>query len=84
MVLAVMTRVSLGHTGRPLDADSITALIYLMVTLSALTRIVAAFSSGATTRLLDTSAGMWITSFLLFVVRYGGMLLQPKMEEANS
>jgi len=50
----------------------------------ALTRIVAAFSSGATTRLLDTSAGMWIASFLLFVVRYGGMLLQPKMEEANS
>ncbi len=79
MILAVMTRVSLGHTGRPLEADRTTAIVYLMVTLSAFTRIVAAFSGEAAASLLDASAGLWIASFLLFAVRYGKMLTGPRL-----
>lgn len=82
MVLAVMTRVSRGHTGRALAANPSTALLYLMVTLSALARVAAAFPSGAAPYLLDASAGLWIASFLLFVAGYGKLLLQPKMEAA--
>ena len=43
MTLAVMTRASLGHTGRPLAASLPTQLIYLCVLVAALTRILAAF-----------------------------------------
>ena len=32
MVLAVMTRVARGHTGRALEADRVTIAIYLMIT----------------------------------------------------
>ena len=32
MILAVMTRASLGHTGRPLRAHPVTALAYLVLT----------------------------------------------------
>jgi len=75
----VMTRVTLGHTGRPLEADRITAILYLTVSLSALMRIVAAFPGDATAALLDVSAGLWIAGFLIFIVRYGKMLVQPRV-----
>src|SRR6185312_2402529 len=43
MILAVMTRVSLGHTGRPLHAGRTTATIYALVTAAVLCRVAAAF-----------------------------------------
>src|SRR3546814_20322684 len=42
MVLAVMTRVCRGHTGRPLTADWLAILIYVLVSRAALTRVSAA------------------------------------------
>jgi uncharacterized protein involved in response to NO len=43
MTLAVMTRASLGHTGRPLTATAPTQLIYAGALIAALARIVSAF-----------------------------------------
>jgi uncharacterized protein involved in response to NO len=78
MVLAVMTRVARGHTGRPLAADRVTTLIYVLVTLSATVRVAAAFPLPMTSVLLDLSAGLWIASFLLFVLIYSAMLVRPR------
>ena len=75
MILAVMTRATRGHTGHDLSADRATSLIYVLVTLAALTRIIAAFSSDWTMPLLITSACLWIAAFRLFVLYYGRMLL---------
>src|SRR3546814_16243067 len=41
MTLAVMTRATRGHTGRPLQADRATVLIYILVHLGALLRVIA-------------------------------------------
>jgi uncharacterized protein involved in response to NO len=41
MTLAVMTRASLGHTGRPLTAGPVTAAIYGLITVAAALRFVA-------------------------------------------
>jgi uncharacterized protein involved in response to NO len=81
MILAVMTRVSRGHTGRPLEADRATRLIYVAITLAALTRVAAAFASPFSMPLLDLSAVLWVASFLLFAVLYGPMLLAPRVAE---
>lgn len=43
MILGVMTRATLGHTGRELKADSLTVLIYIAITIAALLRVVAPF-----------------------------------------
>lgn len=76
MVLAVMTRVSLGHTGRPLQADGVTTWIYGTVGVAALTRVVAAFCGApAYMLLLDLSAVLWTVSFLLFAVHYAPTLV---------
>ena len=76
MVLAVMTRVSLGHSGRALRADRITVLIYLLVVVAAAVRVVAAIN-GPFLPLIEISAVLWIGSFFLFTIWYGRILLTP-------
>ena len=75
MLLAVMTRVTLGHTGRHLHADGATLAIYVLVTVSTVLRIAAAWPSVATYDALVVAALCWIAAFGLFVVRYGPMLV---------
>jgi uncharacterized protein involved in response to NO len=77
MTLGVMTRVSLGHTGRPLAADRSTALIYLLVILAASMRVAAAASGSSW--LMEISAMLWIGSFGLFILRYGPILLTSRL-----
>jgi uncharacterized protein involved in response to NO len=75
MILAVMTRATRGHTGRRLSADPATSLIYLLVSLAAITRVVAAFATAWMMPLLILSGGLWIAAFASFVLCYGPMLL---------
>src|SRR5690606_23361970 len=42
MTLAVMTRATLGHTGRPLRADAVTAAAYVLVGVAAALRVASA------------------------------------------
>jgi uncharacterized protein involved in response to NO len=75
MTLAVMTRATLGHTGRPLTADRWTTAIYLMVAAAAILRVAAPFSDEAYLRLLWVSGLAWIGAFGLFAMHYGRLLL---------
>lgn len=78
MILAVMTRATRGHSGHPLTSDATTNLIYACVISAALVRLLAAFAAGAVMPLLIMATLFWIIAFLLFVVRYGAMLLWPR------
>jgi uncharacterized protein involved in response to NO len=78
MILAVMTRATRGHTGRPLSADRSTAILYGCVTVAALIRIAAAFATDWTMPLIVVAACFWVAAFGFFVVRYGAMLLRPR------
>ncbi len=80
MILAMMTRATRGHVGRELSADRITSLIYVLVTLAAITRVAAALATVWTMPLLVVSACFWIAAFGGFVVAYGPMLLLPRRE----
>jgi uncharacterized protein involved in response to NO len=78
MILAVMTRTTLGHTGRALTANGVTGLIYILVGLAAVVRLAAAFDSDWSMPLLVASACFWIAGFGLFVLSYGRFLLKPR------
>jgi uncharacterized protein involved in response to NO len=80
MVLAMMTRVARGHTGRPLQADRITVLIYLVISAAAVIRVAATFANAWSMILLTASAALWVASFALFVIRYGPWLIAPRVE----
>ncbi|TWB20501.1 uncharacterized protein involved in response to NO [Nitrospirillum amazonense] len=79
MMLAVMSRASLGHTGRALTADRVTVGIYLMVNGAALSRIVASLMGGLPMLLLGLSALLWITAFVLFAGRYAPYWCRPRV-----
>ncbi len=80
MILAVMTRVSLGHTGRPLHADRTTGLIYVLVTTAAPTRIGAAFAAASYMPLLALSGGLWIAAFGTFIIRCAPFLISARIK----
>ncbi len=80
-VLAVMTRVSRGHTGRPLQADRATIVIYAAIVLAGATRLAAAFTGTSSMFLIEISALLWVASFLLFASAYGPMLISQRVDE---
>ncbi|OQW35222.1 MAG: hypothetical protein A4E19_16755 [Nitrospira sp. SG-bin1] len=84
MTLAVMTRASLGHTGRPRHADRPTVAIYLLVNMGALLRIFAPspdIPTGLTYAMLGLSAVGWSSAYFLFALVYGRYLLSPSLDE---
>ncbi|MDO9075842.1 MAG: NnrS family protein [Brevundimonas sp.] len=82
MTLAIMTRASRGHTGRPLAAGRIEVLIYVLINAAALTRVTGGLLPTLYQPLLMVSAGLWSAAFLGFVVGYGPMLLSHRPDRA--
>ncbi len=78
MPLAVMSRATLGHTGRDLAAGSFGAGMYLAVFLAAVFRVFAPLVPGAYDILLSVAGLLWIIGFLMFFSRYGKMLIMPR------
>lgn len=77
VTLAVMTRATRGHTGRPLEADGATVCIYILVHLGALVRVVAPLLPFDYMLSISLAGGLWGGAFLLFVLVYGPMALRP-------
>jgi uncharacterized protein involved in response to NO len=77
MTLAVMTRASLGHTGRALTAPPGTQAIYAAVLIAALARICAALEPAWSLSLLHIAAFAWAAAFLGFAALFGPLLLRP-------
>ncbi|MGE5146435.1 MAG: NnrS family protein [Candidatus Eiseniibacteriota bacterium] len=77
MTLAVMTRASLGHSGRPLVASRATTLCYLLVIAAALVRVAAPIG-GWPVFGYEASAALWVAAFGLFSVTYFPVLVLPR------
>lgn len=82
MTLAVMTRATRGHTGRPLAAGAATTAIYLAINAAALLRVAGPFSGASQTLLLTASGLVWTLAFGGFAAAYGRMLLLPRPRAA--
>jgi uncharacterized protein involved in response to NO len=84
MTLAVMTRASLGHTGRVKHAGPLTLSIYLLVSLGAILRVFGPSLNLPETFSLPMAAGCWSGAYLLFAIGYGHILFGPSVEEVQS
>jgi len=77
MILAVMTRATRGHTGQPLEADKGTALVFILVNISAIIRVAVAL--GASPEWGYMLSGMtWIAAYSLFSALYLPIFLKSK------
>lgn len=80
MILAVMTRATLGHTGRDVVASPATVAAYLLVALGALTRVFGPALTGGGLWPLILAGALWLAGFGLFLLVYGPILLQARAD----
>jgi uncharacterized protein involved in response to NO len=82
MSLAVMTRATLGHTGRELHAGPGTAALYVLANLAAIVRVTAALVPSLYIFGLTLSGYLWAGAFGLFICLFGPKLLGPRPGKA--
>lgn len=78
MIIAMMPRVTLGHTGRALTADRATVCIFVFINAAAITRVAASWAIDDMMILFLLSAACWIAAFGLFEIVYGPMLFAQR------
>jgi uncharacterized protein involved in response to NO len=77
----VMTRVGLGHTGRPLVLPRGAASCYLLVHAGAAARVGTPLAPSALQPLLLLAAGLlWAAAFGLFAALYWPILTRPRID----
>ncbi|CAI9412850.1 hypothetical protein ANOBCDAF_02797 [Pleomorphomonas sp. T1.2MG-36] len=79
-VLGVMTRVSRGHTGRPLSAGKLEVFIYALVSAGALLRVAAPYADAAYYHLIGCAGALWAAAFLAFAIGYARVLAGPRAD----
>ncbi len=79
MTIAVMTRATLGHTGRTLKASGGTQMIYAAIVTAALARICASVDTSQMHVLLAVAGAAWVFAFLGFAVLYGRALCTNRL-----
>jgi uncharacterized protein involved in response to NO len=81
MILAVMTRAALGHTGRALAAARPIATAYALLSLAALVRVFGPSVAAAGYHWTVMTAGaLWIAAFGLFLMTYTPILMRPRAD----
>lgn len=78
LILAMIARVSLGHTGRPLEPPSGMTLAFTLLNLACLSRVLLVMFLPALG--LWLAAVCWALAFALYVWRYGPMLLRGRVD----
>lgn len=79
LLVAMVTRVTQGHSGRPLVLGRVAAFAFIVVQLVAITRIVAEIAFNAWTWQAIAALG-WLLAFTPWVVRSGWIYLTPRRD----
>ena len=81
MILAVMTRAALGHTGRPLVVHPMTTASYLLLAGAVIVRVFGlAIFKVSYPLVIAGAAFLWSAAFLLFVVVYAPILWRSRID----
>ena len=82
LMLGMMTRSALGHTGRPLAAGPAETAAYALVHLGAGVRVFSPLAGAeAESPALAASALLWSGAFALFLGAYWPILTRPRIDE---
>ena len=82
MTIGMMSRVTLGHTGRDVfDPPKILAAVFALVALSAIVRVVLPLlDTGHYSLWMGISQLLWIAAFAVFLVVYLPQLTRPRID----
>lgn len=79
LTIGMMSRVALGHTGRPLVLPKLMQLAFYLMLLSVVTRVVV---MGLVNKpfVYDMAGSLWIAAFVLFFIVYLPALVSPRAD----
>ena len=78
MIMAISSRAALGHSGRPLGSTPLLNCAFILISVSALLRVLA---SELTFSTLIWAAGLlWLAAFLCYIGAVLPILIQPRLE----
>lgn len=81
LMLAMMMRSALGHTGRALKADATDIAAFVLLQIAAITRMTATLVAPTHYReWVMISGAFWVLAFVVFLIRYIPMLAQARVD----
>lgn len=81
MILSMMARISLGHTGRALQVHPLMGWAFAVLTGGAMARVAAGWLlPGSTLVWLNVAAIAWLWAFAAYLVLYLAILLKPRAD----
>lgn len=82
MLMAMVTRVTLGHSGRPLVFDELNWRLFLLVQVAAALRVAAELSPNASAWLTTAAAVAWLAGFGGWALRHAAIWFRPRSDGA--
>jgi uncharacterized protein involved in response to NO len=80
MIVAVITRAALGHTGRPLVVSKLVAVAYGVLGAAALVRAFATALTDYREWAVWAAGTLWVVAFAVLLVIYAPILLRPRVD----
>lgn len=80
MILGVMSRAALGHSGRPLEVSPLTVAAYVLLSVGAALRVAAPLFVDAQVAFTHAGGSLWALAWLLFIVVYAPIVLRPRAD----
>jgi uncharacterized protein involved in response to NO len=81
LMIAMMMRSALGHTGRPLVAGRAEIITFVLLQLAAAVRVLASSVAAIDYREAMTISGvLWTLAFVVFLFRYWPILTHPRID----
>ncbi|MCB0406334.1 MAG: NnrS family protein [Bdellovibrionales bacterium] len=85
LVLGMVTRVALGHTGRPLRATAAIGVAYALVIFAALIRVFVPWLFPKLNGSAVTVAGiLWCVAYGIYLATFGAVLARPRLPDSLS
>jgi uncharacterized protein involved in response to NO len=82
LTLGMMSRVALGHTGRPLRVRPSITAAYILITLATVIRLCTPFAAALhpVQALTHVAGALWAAAFIIYFVVYAPMLVAPRAD----
>ena len=80
MLLSMITRVTMGHSGRPLALDRVGWWIFLMTQFAAVARVAAEMFPFTAVWLTLLAASVWFLALAAWAAKYGPVFFQPRID----
>ena len=81
MTLGMMSRVSLGHTGRDMQVSSWIVLAFILLNVAAIVRVILPmFTYDFYLQFIQLASGLWMVSFSIFALIYIPILMRARVD----